>query len=33
LVKKSDGYVRIGDFATIEIFKADHYDLYGTIVA
>jgi len=32
LVKKSDGYIRIGDFATIEITSADHYDLYGKIV-
>ncbi|MCC5923679.1 MAG: 30S ribosomal protein S12 methylthiotransferase RimO [Crocinitomicaceae bacterium] len=31
LVKKSDGYVRIGDFANIEIYQADHYDLYGKI--
>lgn len=32
LVKKSDGFVRIGDFSNIEIFSADHYDLYGKIV-
>ena len=32
LVKKSEGYIRIGDFATIEITSADHYDLYGKIV-
>ncbi|MBI1836743.1 MAG: 30S ribosomal protein S12 methylthiotransferase RimO [Flavobacteriia bacterium] len=32
LVKKADGYLRIGDFATIEITSADHYDLYGKIV-
>lgn len=32
LVKKSDGYIRIGDFAQIEITSADHYDLYGKIV-
>ena len=32
LVKKTDGYVRIGDFATIEITSADHYDLYGKLV-
>jgi ribosomal protein S12 methylthiotransferase len=31
LVKKSDGYVRIGDFSNIEIVSADHYDLYGKI--
>ena len=32
LVKKSDGYIRIGDFANIEITSADHYDLFGKIV-
>lgn len=32
LVKKSEGYIRIGDFAQIEITSADHYDLYGKIV-
>ena len=32
LVKKADGYVRIGDFATVEIISADHYDLYGKLV-
>lgn len=32
LVKKSEGYVRIGDFATVEITSADHYDLYGKVV-
>ncbi len=32
LVKKSEGYVRIGDFANVEITSADHYDLYGKIV-
>ncbi len=31
LVKKSDGYLRIGDFAQIQISSADHYDLYGKI--
>tara|TARA_B100000508_G_C11465884_1_gene282595 strand:+ start:82320 stop:83633 length:1314 start_codon:yes stop_codon:yes gene_type:complete len=31
LVKKSDGYVRIGDFANVEITSADHYDLYGSL--
>ena len=31
LVKKSEGYVRIGDFANVEITKADHYDLYGKL--
>ena len=33
LVLKSEGYLRIGDFATIEITSADHYDLYGIIVS
>lgn len=32
LVKKKDTYVRIGDFAQIEIISADHYDLYGKVV-
>lgn len=32
LVKKSEGYIRIGDFANIKITSADHYDLYGVIV-
>ena len=32
LVKKTDGYIRLGDFTTIEITDADHYDLHGKIV-
>ena len=32
LVKKSEHYVRIGDFAMVEITSADHYDLYGKVV-
>lgn len=32
LVKKSEGYARIGDFANVKITSADHYDLYGTFV-
>lgn len=32
LVKKSDSFVRIGDFANVTIEKADHYDLYGKVV-
>lgn len=32
LIKKSEGYVRIGDFANVEITSADHYDLYGKLV-
>ena len=29
LVKKSEGYVRIGDFADVKITHAEHYDLFG----
>lgn len=33
LVKKTaDTFVRLGDFANVEISSADHYDLYGKIV-
>ena len=32
LVKKSEGYVRLGDFSEVEITSADHYDLYGTLM-
>lgn len=32
LVKKADGFVRLGDFANVEITSADHYDLYGKLV-
>ena len=32
LVKKSEGYIRIGDFADVIITSADHYDLYGKLV-
>jgi len=33
LVKKSvDTYLRIGDFAKIQITSADHYDLFGVVV-
>jgi len=32
LVKKSEGYIRIGDFADVVITSADHYDLYGKLV-
>src|SRR5690606_4416492 len=31
LVKKSEAYVRLGDFANVEITSADHYDLYGKV--
>lgn len=32
LVKKAEGYVRLGDFSRVFINSADHYDLYGTLV-
>lgn len=32
LVEKTDNYVRIGDFATVEIIGADDFDLYGRII-
>lgn len=32
LVKKAEGFVRLGDFANVEITSADHYDLYGKLV-
>jgi ribosomal protein S12 methylthiotransferase len=33
LVKKDDNtFIRIGDFANVEITSADHYDLYGKLV-
>jgi ribosomal protein S12 methylthiotransferase len=32
LVKKSEDFVRLGDFAHVEITSADHYDLYGKVV-
>lgn len=33
LVKKTDeNFVRLGDFAMVEIYKADHYDLYGKVI-
>ena len=32
LVKKADHFVRIGDFADVEITSADHYDLYGKVI-
>jgi ribosomal protein S12 methylthiotransferase len=32
LVKKSEGYVRLGDFSRVLITSADHYDLYGKLV-
>jgi len=32
LVRKDEFFVRLGDFAMVEITKADHYDLYGKVV-
>lgn len=32
LIKKADHFVRIGDFSTVEITHADHYDLYGNVI-
>jgi ribosomal protein S12 methylthiotransferase len=32
LLLKSDGYVRLGDFANVIITSADHYDLYGKLI-
>lgn len=32
LVKKADGYTRIGDFAYVKITEADAFDLYGDLV-
>lgn len=32
LIRKSDGYVRIGDFAQVKIESAEHYDLFGKVV-
>jgi ribosomal protein S12 methylthiotransferase len=32
LIKKSNDFVRLGDFSIVKIDKADHYDLYGTLV-
>ncbi len=31
LVKKENIYIRIGDYAEVEITSADHYDLYGKV--
>lgn len=32
LVLKKDTYLRLGDYANVMITKADHYDLYGSLV-
>ncbi len=32
LIKKEDGFVRIGDFSNVLITSADHYDLYGKLI-
>ncbi|MEI8117263.1 MAG: 30S ribosomal protein S12 methylthiotransferase RimO [Flavobacteriia bacterium] len=33
LIKKSESFVRLGDFERILITSADHYDLYGQVVS
>ena len=30
VIKKSDGYLRVGDFAEVKITNAEHYDLMAT---
>ena len=30
--KTADNYIRLGDFSTVKIDSADHYDLYGSLV-
>jgi ribosomal protein S12 methylthiotransferase len=32
LIKKADGFIRLGDFAKVNITHADHYDLYGKLI-
>jgi ribosomal protein S12 methylthiotransferase len=32
LLLKSEGFVRLGDFANVLITSADHYDLYGKLI-
>lgn len=32
LVRKDEFHIRLGDFAMVEVFNADHYDLYGKII-
>jgi ribosomal protein S12 methylthiotransferase len=32
LVRKANDFVRLGDFSMVNIDKADHYDLYGTLI-
>lgn len=32
LIKKSEHFVRLGDFAMVEITSADHYDLFGKVI-
>jgi ribosomal protein S12 methylthiotransferase len=33
LVPQKDQYIRLGDFATVKIVGADHYDLFGEVIA
>lgn len=32
IIAKEEGYLRIGDFATVKIHRAEHYDLFGSAV-
>ena len=32
LIKKEEGFVRMGDFSNVLITSADHYDLYGKLI-
>ena len=32
LIKATDTYIRMGDFANVKIEKTDHFDLYGVVV-
>jgi ribosomal protein S12 methylthiotransferase len=32
LIKKAEGFIRLGDFANVNITHADHYDLYGKLI-
>ncbi|MBC8266121.1 MAG: 30S ribosomal protein S12 methylthiotransferase RimO [Flavobacteriales bacterium] len=33
LIKATDTYIRMGDFANVKIEKTDHFDLYGVVVS
>ena len=32
LIRKDEQFVRLGDFSTVRIISADHYDLYGSLI-